>query len=186
MHFRERLDACFAEASCRRAENRATRRGAKGAAWLPCQRRPLRGPQSRRQPSLQCRPYHVVRSIFSCIQDRHRPGARPRRCVRRDNRKSPRHGQCRFATIPIFFRPPPGPQQLARTWRRALGDAPTGRARGVWQPRFWEHTIRDEDDFDRNIDYVHDDPVKHGLVVATRDWPRSSFHRRVQRRAIER
>jgi len=49
--------------------------------------------------------------------------------------------------------------------------------RGVWQPRFWEHTIRDEIDFDRHFDYVHYNPVKHDLVAAPRDWPWSSFHR---------
>lgn len=51
----------------------------------------------------------------------------------------------------------------------------------VWQRRFWEHTIRDEDDFARHVDYIHYNPVKHGLVAAVRDWPHSTFHRHVQR-----
>ena len=52
--------------------------------------------------------------------------------------------------------------------------------RGIWQRRYWEHTIRDESDFTRHIDYVHINPVKHGLVTRVRDWPYSSFHRMVK------
>ncbi|WP_166301414.1 MULTISPECIES: REP-associated tyrosine transposase [unclassified Bradyrhizobium] len=52
--------------------------------------------------------------------------------------------------------------------------------RGIWQRRYWEHTIRDETDFTRHIDYVHINPVKHGLVTRVSDWPHSSFHRLVQ------
>ena len=54
------------------------------------------------------------------------------------------------------------------------------RRRGVWQRRFWEHTIRDETDLERHADYIHYNPVKHGLVAAPREWPWSSFHRWVQ------
>jgi putative transposase len=53
--------------------------------------------------------------------------------------------------------------------------------RGIWQRRFWEHTIRDEDDFARHIDYIHINPVKHQLVTRVQDWPHSSFHRMVER-----
>ncbi|MBO4221320.1 REP-associated tyrosine transposase [Bradyrhizobium neotropicale] len=52
--------------------------------------------------------------------------------------------------------------------------------RGIWQRRYWEHTIRDEDDFARHIDYIHINPVKHGLATRVRDWPYSSFHRMVR------
>jgi putative transposase len=51
--------------------------------------------------------------------------------------------------------------------------------RGVWQRRFWEHTVRDEKDYRRHVDYVHFNPVRHGLVEAAADWPYSSFHRAV-------
>jgi putative transposase len=54
------------------------------------------------------------------------------------------------------------------------------RERGIWQRRYWEHTIRDEGDFARHIDYVHINPVKHGLVTRVRDWPHSSFHSMVK------
>jgi putative transposase len=53
--------------------------------------------------------------------------------------------------------------------------------RGIWQRRFWEHTIRDADDFARHVDYVHFNPVKHGLVSRAADWPFSSFRRAVAR-----
>jgi len=48
--------------------------------------------------------------------------------------------------------------------------------RGLWQRRFWEHLIRDEDDFRRHVDYIHWNPVKHGWVTSVVDWPHSSFH----------
>ena len=49
-----------------------------------------------------------------------------------------------------------------------------------WQRRYWEHTLRDEDDFARHTDYVHFNPVKHGQVRRVADWPYSSFHRMVR------
>ncbi|CAL76709.1 conserved hypothetical protein; putative transposase domain [Bradyrhizobium sp. ORS 278] len=54
----------------------------------------------------------------------------------------------------------------------------------LWQRRFWEHTIRDDDDFERHVDYVHFNPVKHGLTRRVCDWPHSSFHRYVQDGAL--
>jgi putative transposase len=47
----------------------------------------------------------------------------------------------------------------------------------LWQKRFWEHTIRNDLDFERHADYIHFNPVKHGLVSRVTDWPYSSFHR---------
>ena len=52
---------------------------------------------------------------------------------------------------------------------------------GLWQRRFWEHPIRDDEDFSRHFDYVHFNPVRHGLVSRVRDWPYSSFHSYVRR-----
>jgi putative transposase len=51
----------------------------------------------------------------------------------------------------------------------------------LWQRRFWEHTIRDEEDLVRHVDYIHFNPVKHGLVARVCEWPYSSFHRYVRR-----
>lgn len=50
------------------------------------------------------------------------------------------------------------------------------RRRGVWQPRFWEHALRDEGDYQNHFDYLHFNPAKHGLVKNVVDWPYSSFH----------
>lgn len=52
--------------------------------------------------------------------------------------------------------------------------------RGIWQRRFWEHLIRDEDDFSRHMDYIHINPVKHGYVSKAAHWPYSSLHRYVR------
>jgi len=51
--------------------------------------------------------------------------------------------------------------------------------RGIWQRRFWEHAIRDENDFERHVHYCYGNPVKHGLVKDIADWPYSSYHRDV-------
>ncbi len=52
--------------------------------------------------------------------------------------------------------------------------------RGIWQRRFWEHTIRDERDYWHHVNYVHYNPMKHGLVQRVIDWPYSSFHQAVK------
>ena len=59
--------------------------------------------------------------------------------------------------------------------RKAKGE------RGIWQRRFWEHTIRDDEDLNNHLDYIHYNPVKHGLVSRVIDWPHSSFHEYVVR-----
>ncbi|MEM8734675.1 MAG: transposase [Planctomycetota bacterium] len=73
---------------------------------------------------------------------------------------------------------------FTKSWRR--NELPTANVTesqerrgeaGVWQPRFWEHRIRDEDELERCIDYIHFNPVKHGLVEEVIDWEWSSFHR---------
>jgi putative transposase len=71
---------------------------------------------------------------------------------------------------------------------RGLAPSPTRseskiakREKGIWQRRFWEHAIRDDTDFERHVDYIHYNPVKHGLVHRVADWPFSSFHRYVER-----
>ncbi len=75
-------------------------------------------------------------------------------------------------------------EEFTRRYLRAGGDEimPSvsrrrRQERAVWQQRYWEHTIRDEDDLKRCVDYVHFNPKKHGHVVNVRDWHWSSFHR---------
>jgi putative transposase len=57
----------------------------------------------------------------------------------------------------------------------------THRRRGVWQRRFWEHEIRDADDFERHLNYIHYNPVKHGLAPCPHQWQWSTFQRWVQK-----
>lgn len=73
-------------------------------------------------------------------------------------------------------------QDYSGRWREIKKGFTKGLARStaVWQPRFWEHTIRDEKDYRTHMDYVHINPVKHGLVPRVADWPYSTFHRLVQ------
>ena len=73
-------------------------------------------------------------------------------------------------------------QYLAKSGKEGLRNASrqrTGEA-AIWQRRFWEHLIRDEEDLSRHIEYIHYNPVKHGLVSKVADWEWSSFHRYVR------
>lgn len=86
---------------------------------------------------------------------------------------------------------PEGDADNARRWSRLKATFSRGvphegdlspsriarRERGIWQRRFWERAIVDEDDFRTHLDYIHYNPVKHGLVVRALDWPHSSFRR---------
>jgi putative transposase len=56
---------------------------------------------------------------------------------------------------------------------------PILRATRYWQRRYWEHTIRDVDDFACHADYTHFSPIKHRHVTRVADWPFSSFPRMV-------
>lgn len=56
----------------------------------------------------------------------------------------------------------------------------------LWQRRFWEHLIRDEADYARHVDYIHYNPVKHGLVADPFDWPWSSVHTFARRGIVAR
>jgi len=89
---------------------------------------------------------------------------------------------------------PPGDADFSGRWKRIKAQftrglvadgLPVKRHRNgeyaLWQRRFWEHTIRNEIDFERHVDYVHINPVKHKLVSRTGDWPYSSFHAYVRR-----
>ena len=88
---------------------------------------------------------------------------------------------------------PPGDTDYAGRWRLiksrftlALVRAGVKLSRNkkgeydLWQRRYWEHTMRDERDFERHVDYIHYNPVKHGWVTQVRDWPYSTFHRYVR------
>jgi putative transposase len=78
-------------------------------------------------------------------------------------------------------------RQIKATFSRRIGfdeerSASRTRSaeRGIWQRRYWEHTVRDDLDLARHIEYVHYNPVKHGHVARVCDWPYSTFHRYVR------
>ncbi|MGF1456297.1 MAG: transposase [Alphaproteobacteria bacterium] len=58
------------------------------------------------------------------------------------------------------------------------------RERDLWQNRFWEHMIRDDESLERHIHYCHLNPVKHGHCGSVADWPYSSYHRDVSRSIV--
>ena len=71
-------------------------------------------------------------------------------------------------------------KEMPKTERRSNVRQRKGE-RGIWQRRYWEHTIRDEKDYVTHMDYLHNNPVKHGYVDKAMDWPYSTFRYHVQR-----
>ncbi len=63
--------------------------------------------------------------------------------------------------------------------KRIGGAGIRAKEKDIWQRRFWEHTVRNENDWQRHMDYIHYNPVKHGLVLSPAQWPYSSFCRAV-------
>lgn len=86
---------------------------------------------------------------------------------------------------------PPGDSDFPTRWmlikagftRRVAVDEPRNASRtrhgerGLWQRRYWEHAIRDDDDYAQHVAYIHYNPVKHGHTQRAADWPYSSIHR---------
>jgi len=72
------------------------------------------------------------------------------------------------------------PRRLSAGERRSASRL-SRRERGIWQRRYWEHLVRDDDDLHRHVDYIHINPLKHGHVARVADWPHSSFHAWVER-----
>ena len=58
--------------------------------------------------------------------------------------------------------------------------------RGIWQRRYWEHLIRDEQDYENHVNYLHFNPVKHGYVERAVDWPYSSIHKHLSKGILRR
>jgi putative transposase len=67
--------------------------------------------------------------------------------------------------------------------RRNASRISTGE-RGIWQRRYWEHLIRDENDFERHVDYIHYNSVNHGYVHQANEWSYSSIHRYIKTGSI--
>jgi len=53
--------------------------------------------------------------------------------------------------------------------------------KSIWQRRFWEHTIRNQEDWRRHVDYIHYNPVKHGHAKRPADWIAGSFQQALAR-----
>jgi putative transposase len=97
--------------------------------------------------------------------------------------------------IHAIWTQPPGDDDFSTRWRliksffaRGLPKterlSPVRKAdgeRGIWQRRFWEHAIRDDEDYAAHMNYVHFNPVKHGLVASPADWLYSTFRSCVRR-----
>ncbi len=145
--------------------------------------------------------------FFTVVTERRRPlfaDARARRLLGSVFRRGLHRSPMRVLAIVLLpdhlhclWALPPGDSDYSGRWRWLKGeftrqwltiggkeqphDTPTRqRRRGVWQRRFWEHTIRDEADLERHANYIHYNPVKHGLVASPHEWPWSSFHRWVR------
>ncbi|MDD1622479.1 MAG: transposase [Methylococcaceae bacterium] len=84
-----------------------------------------------------------------------------------------------------LWRLPDGDSDFSTRWqmiktafsRRVPAKVRRNGAKTIWQSRFFEHCIRDEDDFHKHLDYIHYNPVKHGLSASPAAWPYSSFWR---------
>ena len=80
----------------------------------------------------------------------------------------------RWGLIKINFSRHIKPTERISTSRQTKGE------RGIWQRRFWEHLIRDDQDYEHHVDYIHYNPVKHGFVSHPADWEFSSIHRYIK------
>ncbi len=77
---------------------------------------------------------------------------------------------------------PEGDSDYSGRWREIKKSFTRALAQNqIWQPRFWEHAIRNDEDYRRHMDYVYINSVKYRLVGCVRDWPYSTFHRDVRK-----
>ncbi|MCK5199278.1 MAG: transposase [Spirochaetales bacterium] len=71
---------------------------------------------------------------------------------------------------------------IKRKFSSGLPSAPVSnskakkREKGIWHRRFWEHHIRDANDWENQLNYIYINPVKHKYVTSPDDWPHSSYH----------
>ncbi len=94
----------------------------------------------------------------------------------------PDHMHCLWTLPPDDFDFPVRWQTIKAMFSRSVPGVEDRRASlvrkreaGIWQRRYWEHTIRDDQDYAVHMDYIHFNPVKHGLAAHPADWPFSSF-----------
>ncbi len=140
------------------------------------------------------RRHHVPggRYFFTVVTRNRRPlfDTEPRVAILRNAfRKVKRRHPFRIEAIVVLpdhlhaiWQLPEGDSDFSARWReikKAVTRELRGTAESIWQPRFWEHWLRDERDWRRHIDYIHYNPVKHGLASSPLDWPWSSFRQAV-------
>jgi putative transposase len=96
----------------------------------------------------------------------------------------PEHMHCLWTLPPLDFDFPWRWQMIKASFSRSVPGPESRRPSlirkreaGIWQRRYWEHTIRDDRDYAAHMDYIHFNPVKHGFVAHPGDWPFSSFGR---------
>ncbi|MCP4570437.1 MAG: transposase [FCB group bacterium] len=68
-------------------------------------------------------------------------------------------------------------QRIKLSFSRRYRDRLSIKSQRVWQPRFWDHIIRDQSDMNRHIDYIHFNPVKHALADSPFEWEFSTIHK---------
>jgi len=99
----------------------------------------------------------------------------------------PDHLHCILTLPPDDFNYPIRLREIKRLFTRAYRTEKEGHFKKsvsrikrseatIWQRRYWEHTIRDENDLNHHLNYIHYNPVKHEYVQSVSDWPWSSFH----------
>ncbi|HED32800.1 MAG TPA: transposase [Gammaproteobacteria bacterium] len=94
---------------------------------------------------------------------------------------------------------PPGDNDFAGRWtliksgfsRQLPKQEPVNKSRkckgerGIWQRRYWEHLIRDDNDFEHHVNYIHYNPVKHGYVKQPVDWKYSTIHQFIEKGLLD-
>jgi putative transposase len=130
----------------------------------------------RRENRMLIEKIHLLRSAFRTVQQRHPFDIEAAVIL-------PDHLHCVWTL-------PPGDTDFPKRWsliksyfsrhmprnERIDPSRLSKKERGIWQRRYWEHRIRDDQDFIRHVDYIHWNPVKHGYVECAADWPYSTFH----------
>jgi putative transposase len=92
---------------------------------------------------------------------------------------SKRIGRMKASFTKAFYADRPKPEVVSESRKKH-------RESDIWQRRFWEHTITDEDEFERLFDYIHFNPVKHGHATCPHAWTASSFHKWVDAGVLDR
>jgi len=76
-----------------------------------------------------------------------------------------------------IWRLPDGDADFSQRWRQIKRRFSMRFGEQIWQRSFWEHTIRDEYDWQTHMDYIHYNPVRHGYVDKAEDWQWSSYRK---------